>query len=135
MPTQALGGRNADGLLPLLRFLVRHAANPRHSALCCGLAHRVLDVYTSAVGQSPAVDGRLRALLDVVTEELAVRGWCYCYEIECLSSHIKKKMILHCTACRVPSCVHDVPQVCSALMQIQGCLEPMLAASLGALAL
>jgi hypothetical protein len=37
---QALGGRDAVGLLPLLRFLVRHTANPRHSALCTGLAHR-----------------------------------------------------------------------------------------------
>ncbi len=72
MCAQALGGRDAEGLLPLLRFLVRNSANPRHASLCCGLAHRVLDAYAPVVGLSGAVDNRLIALKDVLAEELQV---------------------------------------------------------------
>jgi len=93
---QALGGRDAAGLLPLLRFLVRHAANPRHAALCAGLTHRVLDAYAPVVGLAPAVDQRLAALRDVVAEEL---------------------------------------KTCATLMEVQGMLEPLLAASLSGLSL
>ncbi len=94
--TQALGGRDAHGLLPLLRFLLRYISAPRHSALCCAVAHRVLDTYAPVIGLSPEVDERLVALRDRVAEEL---------------------------------------QVCAALIEIQGAVEPMLAASLGALSL
>jgi hypothetical protein len=50
------------------------AGTHRFTSMCCGLAHRVLDVYAPVVGQSPAVDRRLSALMDVVCEELAVGG-------------------------------------------------------------
>ncbi|KAF5834054.1 UTP15 C terminal-domain-containing protein [Dunaliella salina] len=88
---QALGGRDAAGLLPLLRFLVKYIGQPRHSKLCCHVAHRLLDSYASVVGLSPEVDGRLVALKDRLAEEL---------------------------------------RVSSALMELQGALEPLLAASL-----
>ncbi|KAJ9528735.1 hypothetical protein QJQ45_020637 [Haematococcus lacustris] len=69
---QALGGRDAVGLMPLLQFLVRHVANPRHSALCCIMAHWVLDAYAGVIGVSAEVDGRLEALRVRLAEEIKV---------------------------------------------------------------
>ncbi|KAL6761546.1 WD40-repeat-containing domain protein [Haematococcus lacustris] len=93
---QALGGRDAVGLMPLLQFLVRHVGNPRHSALCCIMAHWVLDAYAGVIGVSAEVDGRLEALRVRLAEEI---------------------------------------KVCGSLMEIQGAVEPLLAASLSGLSL
>ncbi len=45
----ALGGRDAGGLAPLLGHLARHIADPRHTRLLAGVAHRLLDAYGSVV--------------------------------------------------------------------------------------
>jgi len=93
---QALGGRDAAGLEPLLRFLTRYIGEPRHAKLCVNVAHRLLDAYATVVGLSPEVDGRLAVLRDRLAEELGV---------------------------------------CTTLMEVQGALEPLLAASLAGLSL
>ena len=57
----ALGGRDAGGLAPLLGHLARHIADPRHTRLLAGVAHRLLDAYGGVVRRSPAGPaGRLR---------------------------------------------------------------------------
>lgn len=93
---QALGGRDAAGLEPVLRWVTRYIGQPRHTKLCVNVAHRVLDAYTHVVGVSPEVDGRLAVLRDRVAEETGV---------------------------------------CTALMQVQGALEPLLAAALAGMSL
>ena len=38
----ALNGRDEEGLLPLLQFLVKHICNPRYAALLMGVSEVVL---------------------------------------------------------------------------------------------
>lgn len=45
----ALGGRDEASLAPLLAHLARHVADPRHTRLLTGVAHRLLDAYGSVV--------------------------------------------------------------------------------------
>eukprot|EP00798_Chlamydomonas_sp_ICE-L_P020921 gene20921-27769_t len=87
----AIGGRDSESLVKLLKFLVKYIVEPRYSAMLCNVTHRVLDTYTSVIGLSPEVDERLMALKDRVNEEVKL---------------------------------HE------ALIEIQGCLEPILAASM-----
>ncbi|KXZ44237.1 hypothetical protein GPECTOR_70g467 [Gonium pectorale] len=70
----AVGGRDAAGLGPLLRFLVRYIAEPRHTRLLTGVAHRLLDTYAPVVGTAPEVDRRLAALRDRLAEELGLQA-------------------------------------------------------------
>ncbi|KAG2433548.1 hypothetical protein HYH02_012665 [Chlamydomonas schloesseri] len=69
----ALGGRDAEGLLPLLRHLVKYIAEPRYTRLLAGMAHRLLDTYSGVVGTAPAVDKALGVLRDRLAEELGVQ--------------------------------------------------------------
>lgn len=45
----ALAGRDAAGLLPLLRHLAKYIADPRHSAALAGVAGQLLDIYAPVV--------------------------------------------------------------------------------------
>ncbi|KAK9841941.1 hypothetical protein WJX81_000200 [Elliptochloris bilobata] len=65
----ALGGRDEASLAPLLAHVARHIADPRHTRLLAGVAHRLLDAYGSVVGASPEVDHRLRVLRERVACE------------------------------------------------------------------
>ncbi|BDA47532.1 U3 small nucleolar RNA-associated protein 15 homolog [Coccomyxa sp. Obi] len=58
----ALGGRDAQSLLPLLTHLVKHLSDPRHSDLFIGITNRILDIYAPALGVSEDVDAKLRLL-------------------------------------------------------------------------
>lgn len=44
-----LGGRNAEELQPLVRHLVKHISEPRYTKQLTGIAHRLLDLYGTAV--------------------------------------------------------------------------------------
>lgn len=57
----AAGGRDAQGLLPLLTHLVKHLSDPRHSDLFIGIANRILDIY------APAVSYEAQSLLAILT--------------------------------------------------------------------
>ncbi|GIL86712.1 hypothetical protein Vretimale_19807 [Volvox reticuliferus] len=70
----ALAGRNAEGLRPLLRHLVKYIGEPRYTKLLSNVGHRLLDTYAEVVGASPAVDRLLRALHNRIAEELGVMG-------------------------------------------------------------
>ena len=45
----ALGSRDEASLAPLLAHVGRHIADPRHTRLLAGVAHRLLDAYGSVV--------------------------------------------------------------------------------------
>jgi len=66
----ALAGRDAPALLPLLRLLSRHVADPRYAPLLLGVAGRVLDIYTTAIGADAAVDRALQRLAAVLADEV-----------------------------------------------------------------
>lgn len=69
----AVGGRDAAGLLPLLKHLVRYIVEPRYTRLLGGVAHRLLDMYVEVVGASTAVDTLLGVLRDRLAEELGLQ--------------------------------------------------------------
>ncbi|GFR40760.1 hypothetical protein Agub_g1372, partial [Astrephomene gubernaculifera] len=70
----ALGGRDAEGLMPLLRHLIRHVGEPRYTRLLSHVAHRLLDCYSGLVGAAPGVDRLLRALHSRLGQEMALAG-------------------------------------------------------------
>lgn len=52
----ALQYRSEDGLLPLLKFLVRYTTLPRYSKLLLRVCTSVIDLYASMIGQFVRVD-------------------------------------------------------------------------------
>jgi U3 small nucleolar RNA-associated protein 15 len=70
----ALAGRDAAGLEPVLRFVARHVANPRHSRQLAGVTARVLDIYGGEIGASPTVDNALRRIRDRVAHQIKLQG-------------------------------------------------------------
>eukprot|EP00850_Spirogloea_muscicola_P010898 SM000065S20247 [mRNA] locus=s65:630316:634174:- [translate_table: standard] len=69
----ALSGRDETSLEPLLRFLVKYIAVPRHSTLLVQVANRILDMYRSAVGLSAATDHQLALLRECVLVEVRLQ--------------------------------------------------------------
>ncbi len=53
----ALAGRDAAGLIPLLRHLAKYVADPRHTATLAGVAARVVDMYSPVVATDARVGG------------------------------------------------------------------------------
>ena len=70
----ALAGRDAAGLGPVLRFIARHVANPRHSRQLAGVTARVLDIYGGEIGASKEVDAALRRVRDRVAHQIKLQG-------------------------------------------------------------
>lgn len=70
----ALAGRDAAGLEPVLRFVARHVANPRHSRQLAGVTARVLDIYGGEIGASTKVDNALRRIRDRVAHQIKLQG-------------------------------------------------------------
>lgn len=69
----ALAGRDASALLPVLAFVARHIAEPRHAQQMCGVLDRVLDIYGGSVGASPEVDAKLRQMKERLVVELRLQ--------------------------------------------------------------
>ena len=69
----ALSNRDEARLGPVLRFIARQIANPRHTRQLVGVAGKVLDVYGGEVGVSPAVDGALRLIRERVAGTLKLQ--------------------------------------------------------------
>ena len=67
---QALNARDEVSLLPILRFLYEHVADPRYSALVCDTLSVLIDLYTPALGQSPQVDNMFTRLKQKVQQEI-----------------------------------------------------------------
>ncbi|KAK9867084.1 hypothetical protein WJX84_010479, partial [Apatococcus fuscideae] len=72
--TAALGGRDADGLVPLLDHLRKYIVEPRYARLLVGIAHRVIDIYAAVVGASAEVDEKLQQLQGRVKLEVALQA-------------------------------------------------------------
>ena len=70
----ALTGRDAAGLVPVLRFVARHVANPRHSRQLAGLTARVLDIYGGEIGASSEVDAALRRIRDRIAHQIKLQS-------------------------------------------------------------
>ena len=70
----ALAGRDAAGLAPVLRFVARHVANPRHSRQLAGVTARVLELYGGEIGASSEVDAALRRIRDRVAHQIKLQG-------------------------------------------------------------
>ncbi len=49
------GGRDADGLIPVLHCLCKFIVDPRYARLLLGVAHRVLDTYAGEVSSRQCV--------------------------------------------------------------------------------
>ena len=47
-----IGGRDAESLEPLIAFIAKYIVEPRHAKQLTGVAHRLLDLYGTAVRTS-----------------------------------------------------------------------------------
>ncbi|KAF8305022.1 WD40 repeat-like protein [Clavulina sp. PMI_390] len=66
----ALSGRDDVLLEPILHLLVQYVSDPRFGELVCDVAIVLLDMYASAVGQSPIIDSLFIELRKRVHKEL-----------------------------------------------------------------
>jgi U3 small nucleolar RNA-associated protein 15 len=70
---RAISGRDDITLEPFLKFLLRHAANPRWAKITCDCLDVVVDVYAAVLGQSPLIDELFGKIWTKVTEEVKVQ--------------------------------------------------------------
>jgi len=73
----ALKGRNAQMLMPLLKWLNKAIQDPRHVRLTTDTAMLVLDLYGENMGQSPEIDHTIARLHEQVRQsvEIAQTSW------------------------------------------------------------
>jgi len=73
----ALKGRNAQMLMPLLKWLHKAIQDPRHVRLTTDTAMLVLDLYGENMGQSPEIDHTIARLHEQVRQsvEIAQTSW------------------------------------------------------------
>eukprot|EP00884_Botryococcus_braunii_P021255 jgi/Botrbrau1/7813/Bobra.0159s0241.1 len=69
----ALGGRDADALLPVLDFVVKHIDDPHYMRQLIGVSHWLLDLYSPALGTCPQVDRLIKRLQMKVREEVELQ--------------------------------------------------------------
>ncbi|CAM9281559.1 unnamed protein product [Scytosiphon promiscuus] len=67
---KALSGRDAKGLEPVLAYLTKHLANPRHTEQLTGVTSSVLDMYGDVVVSSPTALALLAKLQAQVKREV-----------------------------------------------------------------
>ncbi|EPQ26377.1 uncharacterized protein PFL1_06025 [Pseudozyma flocculosa PF-1] len=70
---RAVAGRDDVTLEPLLRFLLKHAANPAYTDLVCDTLNVVVDTYASVLGQSPLVDELFGRIWAKVSDEIRLQ--------------------------------------------------------------
>eukprot|EP00607_Mallomonas_marina_P008538 CAMPEP_0182419288 /NCGR_PEP_ID=MMETSP1167-20130531/3748_1 /TAXON_ID=2988 /ORGANISM="Mallomonas Sp, Strain CCMP3275" /LENGTH=302 /DNA_ID=CAMNT_0024594107 /DNA_START=588 /DNA_END=1492 /DNA_ORIENTATION=- len=68
--TIALSSRDETALEPLLAFLTRYITHPRYAVLLSQIAHRILDLYGSVLGQSDTIDVLVHKLHSQIKSEL-----------------------------------------------------------------
>ena len=68
--SKALAGRDAAALQPVLRYVMKHIGNPRHTRQLVHVAGMVLDIYGGSVGASREVDAALRLIRERVAVTL-----------------------------------------------------------------
>ncbi|EDO31974.1 predicted protein [Nematostella vectensis] len=67
---RALSGRDEEGLVPILYFLIRNITNPRYTVVLIDVANILLDMYSPIIGQSPNIDQLFTSLREGITKEL-----------------------------------------------------------------
>ena len=84
----ALKGRNAQTLMPLLKWLNRAIQDPRHIRLTTDTAMMILDLYGEHMGQSPEIDHTIARLHENVRQsvEIAQTSWSTLGMLETLRS-------------------------------------------------
>lgn len=70
---RAIQGRDDVTLEPLLRFLLKHAANPQYVTLVCDTLNVIVDIYASVIGQSPLIDDLFGRIWAKVSDELRLQ--------------------------------------------------------------
>ncbi|SPO28971.1 related to UTP15 - nucleolar protein, component of the small subunit processome [Ustilago trichophora] len=70
---RAIAGRDDVTLEPVLRFLLRHAANPNYVDLVCDTLNVIVDTYASVIGQSPLIDDLFGRIWSKVGDELRLQ--------------------------------------------------------------
>jgi len=73
----ALSNRNAQTLMPLLKWLSRRITDPRYVRLTTDVAMMVLELYGEHLGQSPEVDREIRKLHGAVRQSCEVAQMCW----------------------------------------------------------
>ncbi|KAL7275830.1 U3 small nucleolar RNA-associated protein 15 [Rhizina undulata] len=66
----ALMNRDEVTLQPVLKWLIKHIADPRYVDIIVDVALSILDMYSHALGQSPEFDRLIKRLYDRVTREI-----------------------------------------------------------------
>ncbi|SOV05612.1 related to UTP15 - nucleolar protein, component of the small subunit processome [Ustilago sp. UG-2017a] len=70
---RAVAGRDDVTLEPVLRFLLRHAANANYVDLVCDTLNVIVDTYASVIGQSPLIDDLFGRIWAKVADELRLQ--------------------------------------------------------------
>lgn len=68
----ALGGRDVDSLLPLLKHISKYISDPRYTHNLCALSHRILDLYAFP-SDAPGLLSTLSVLYERVAGEIQVQ--------------------------------------------------------------
>lgn len=66
----ALAGRDEEGLLRLLTFVIGNLTNSRFTPVLVIAAEMMFDIYRSVIGQSSVVDSQLQRLQDLLEREI-----------------------------------------------------------------
>ncbi|KAJ7365692.1 snoRNA-binding rRNA-processing protein [Desmophyllum pertusum] len=90
---RALAGRDEEGLVPILEFLIRYINNPRYTALITDVANAVLDIYGSVFGQSEKVDRLFTKLRNKIGVEIHLQQKAF----ELLVGKNKQVKLTNCT--------------------------------------
>lgn len=67
---KALANRDDESLLPILEYIEKNIAKPRHTAQMVNIANRIIDIYGGDVGASATVDNSLRRIQEKVKTQL-----------------------------------------------------------------
>ena len=70
---RAVQGRDDVGLEPLLRFLLRHAANPAYVDIVTDTMNVLIDTYADVLGQSPLLDDLLGRVWAKIGDEIKLQ--------------------------------------------------------------
>ena len=70
---KALANRDGDSLIPILVYVEKNIAKPRHTAQMVNIVNRVIDLYGGDVGASPAVDKALRRIQERIKAQLKLQ--------------------------------------------------------------
>lgn len=67
---RALAGKDEEGLVPILEFLIKYVSNPRYTVLLTDVTNAVLDIYGPVFGQSEKVDQLFTKLRNKIGVEI-----------------------------------------------------------------